>query len=586
MLITDVERMTGLSRSMVRFYEESGLLSAACKSGMPREYDDTAITELRTTAVLRCAGISFTDIRLWRETLISAEEMLRKRLSVLAQAPDQTGEQVQLCRELLQCTQGGGLCMPAALWERCDLHAVDDGKVLFASDQPCCVGIDIGTTTVCAYVLRLSDGVPVGIYTVRNASDLPSLFVGDKRQDAEVLYDRVRRLTDAILRFYPAVRAIGFTGQMHGMLCTDARGNALTPLYTWQDQRAIIGCTPAAAEIIRLTGCHAAAGYGLATFYALLRDETVPADTARICTVMDYAAARLCGVHVSVMHTTNAASLGLFDSGKGMFDTEALSALGISPKLLPRVTDVPEIIGTYRDIPVAVPIGDNQASFLGAVQDPSVTALANFGTGSQISLLAADAAVASGGDVELRPFAEGKYLISGSALCGGRAYAMLERFFRDFAAAAGYEDRELYPILNRLAADAVDAEASLGRLQVKTTFCGTREVPNETGAVFGINEERFTPGALAAGILRGMAEELYAMYETMPHKQIRQLVVSGNAVRRNPVLRRILSEIFSMPVHMPAEQEEAAFGAAMIAAVGAGYAENTSALSGWIRYSL
>ena len=452
------------------------------------------------------------------------------------------------------------------------------------TDRPCCVGIDIGTTTVCAYVLRLDDGVPVGIFSIRNAADLPALFVGDKRQDADRLFDRVRHMLDAVLHRCPTVCAIGFTGQMHGMLCTDANGHALTPLYTWQDQRAAIGERSAAAVITEQTGHKVAAGYGLATFYTLLRADEIPDDTARICTVMDYAAARLCGKPIGIMHTTNAASLGLFDLSRGIFDVSALERLGIAPALLPRVTDAPEIIGMYRGIPVTVPIGDNQASFLGAVQDPGTTVLANFGTGSQISLLSPGSILGcSCGAVETRPFPGSRYLLSGAALCGGRAYAMLERFFRSFYIAAGGEDRELYETLNRLAGEELDSD-SVMRLTVKTTFCGTRDDPEAAGAVLGIREAQFTPGALAAGVLRGMAEELHSMYETMPHTQITQLAASGNAIRRNPVLRRILSDVFGMPVSVPAAEEEAAFGAAMYAAVGAGYAANIADLGSWVRY--
>lgn len=594
MRIGDVERLTGLSRKTIRLYEEKGLLSVDRAENSYREYDDAIVAKLRTIAVLRRAGIPLMDIQLWQDGVISAEEMLQKQISALKNTADQTVGQKRLCMKLLEYAGDGTLCIPTELL---DMDEETDGntttaeteeaasEVLSFTDQPCSVGIDIGTTTVCAYVLRLSDGVPVGIYNIRNASDLPAQFAGDKRQDAALLYDRVHKLIDALLRRYPTICTIGFTGQMHGILCTDANGHALTPLYTWQDQRAGLGEDSAVDRIARLTGCRVAAGYGLATYYALMRDRGLPVGTARICTIMDYVAARLCGVQVDIMHTTNAASLGLFDCQSGTFHKSALTALGICPEVLPAVTDTPVVIGQFREIPVTVPIGDNQASFLGAMRNPGTSALANFGTGSQISMLA-DGAVRmeDGGAVEVRPFLEGKHLLSGSALCGGRAYAMLEQFFHTFAVASGQEDKEQYSVLNRLAAESLDTNQTGGTLHVKTTFCGTRDNPEETGSVLGIKEELFTPGALAAGILRGMAEELYSMYETMPHSHIKELIASGNAIRRNPVLRRVLSEVFGVPVLVPAEQEEAAFGAAMIAAVGAGYAESTAALSEWVRY--
>ena len=59
----------------------------------------------------------------------------------------------------------------------------DQAEIFFDTDQPCCVGIDIGTTTVCACVLKLGDGTPLAVYRTENGSDLPPLFAGDHRQD-------------------------------------------------------------------------------------------------------------------------------------------------------------------------------------------------------------------------------------------------------------------------------------------------------------------------------------------------------------------------------------------------------------------
>ncbi len=37
-----------------------------------------------------------------------------------------------------------------------------------------------------------------------------------------------------------AVQAIGFSGQMHGVVLTDARGNAVRPAMLWPDTRALV----------------------------------------------------------------------------------------------------------------------------------------------------------------------------------------------------------------------------------------------------------------------------------------------------------------------------------------------------------
>jgi len=282
---------------------------------------------------------------------------------------------------------------------------------------------------------------------------------------------------------------------------------------------------------------------------------------------MDWLVMRLCGLAKPVIHATNAASLGLYRMADACFDENALAELGLEPAMLSDVTDRCEAAGRYRNIPVSVAIGDNQAAFLGSVRDPETTVLVNIGTGSQVSLQCGRNTPVLEGAVETRPLTKNGWLLSGSGLCGGRAYAVLERFFRRYTSAVGLPDAEQYEIMNRLA----EAGLAAGNvLPVRTTFCGTREDPALLGQITGINEANLTPEGLCAGVLTGMAAELYKMYETMPHDRVKTITASGNAVRKNPVLRQILAETFGLPLQIPAHTEEAAFGAALFSARGAG----------------
>ena len=327
-----------------------------------------------------------------------------------------------------------------------------------------------------------------------------------------------------------------------------------------------------ACEVIRRrTGYAVPEGYGLATHVDLLLRGQVPKERYYLSTVMDWIALRLCGLTRPVTHITNAASLGLYRSAKRDFDPEALRTLGIDPDSLPLVTAEPLVLGKFRGIPVTAAIGDNQAAFIGSVWggegDPSETALVNIGTGSQISVLSDEPARDSSGLIESRPFDGKRVLLSGSGLCGGRAYALLESFFRRYAAACGFPadspDGRRYEVLNSL---AEEGWRSGNVLSVRTAFCGTRADPSLRGEITGIGEGNLTPEALAAGVLCGIADELCGMYRLMPAARVKNLIASGNAVRKNPVLREILSERFGMPVRVPEHTEEAACGAAVFAA--------------------
>jgi len=109
-------------------------------------------------------------------------------------------------------------------------------------------------------------------------------------------------------------------------------------------------------------------------------------------------------------------------------------------------------------------------------------------------------------------------------------------------------------------------------LRCSPLFTGTRTDPTLRGSFTGITPENLTPGHLTRALLEGMAEGFYAFYEQMrPLLGSRtQLIGSGNGLRRNPLLAQILAERFGMPLHIPALEEEAAVGAALLAAVGTG----------------
>lgn len=67
-------------------------------------------------------------------------------------------------------------------------------------------------------------------------------------------------------------------------------------------------------------------------------------------------------------------------------------------------------------------------------------------------------------------------------------------------------------------------------------------------------------------VMEGMIKELYDMYlqmiECIDH-EINYLKVSGNAIRKNEILRKICEDIFSLSSKLSEYEEEAASGAAL-----------------------
>lgn len=410
------------------------------------------------------------------------------------------------------------------------------------------IGIDIGTTSICGVVVETEKGEILKSLTKPNNSFIRSEKSYEKIQDTDIIMQSVYDILSELDAGNAS--AIGFSGQMHGIVYTDSNGDAVSPLYIWQDERAALEYKDGKSYAEHL-GCFA--GYGLATDFYNEINGLVPENAEYLCTIADYAVMKLCGLKKPLVHITDAASLGCFDIENNRFTLD-------NPRI-PDVTAEFKAAGEYNGIPVCVALGDNQASFIGSVSD-SDNALINVGTGSQISWLTENPVTAE--SVENRPFDGKKYLAAGCALCGGRAFAMLEKLFREIANLAGDNVDSMYPQIDKLLENK-----SSSTLDGDCRFCGTRKDPSVRGSISNISEDNFTAADLAYSVLEGMSQELYDMYKN-GGKTAKELVCSGNGMRKNTALRRIVSDMFGCEIKIPFYAEEASYGAALAASVACG----------------
>lgn len=98
------------------------------------------------------------------------------------------------------------------------------------------IGIDVGTTTVCGAAFDADSGTLLRAITLANDSALPARPF-ERLQDPRRIFGICKNLYGALLAEFPDAAAVGLTGQMHGMLYLDGKGEPLSPLYTWQDER-------------------------------------------------------------------------------------------------------------------------------------------------------------------------------------------------------------------------------------------------------------------------------------------------------------------------------------------------------------
>lgn len=429
------------------------------------------------------------------------------------------------------------------------------------------IGLDIGTTSICGILVDAGTGEMERKLEEKNDTWMISAHSWEKLQNPQAILEKIQNILEGLL--CEDVASIGVTGQMHGILYVDRAGRAVSPLYTWQDGRGNLPFE----ETTYAGYLNSYTGYGYVTHFYNSRNHLVPEEACVFCTIQDYVVMRITDRHSPLIHSTNAAGFGQYDVRKDRFTIE--------DPFLAHVVSGYEIAGQYRGIPVSVAIGDNQAGFLGAVKGKNCV-LVNVGTGSQVSMTASR--FLSEGNVETRPYVGKDFLLVGSSLCGGRAYAMLENFFRKtLEMLTGQESPEVYGRMQEVLAKGKNLKEK--NLPVfDTRFMGTRDNPLIRGSVQNLSLDNFQPEFFAAGLLKGMAEELYEMYVRMG-ASCGRIIGSGNGIRKNPVLREWIEDIFGIKMLIPVHVEEACFGAAVFSLVAAGvYSDVSQAQERMVHY--
>lgn len=422
------------------------------------------------------------------------------------------------------------------------------------------IGIDIGTTSICGVVLDVKSGSVIKSCTKNSDAFLKGCAGWEKVQSVEKIISLAVDLLETLIDEKTAV--IGVTGQMHGIVYTDADGNAVSPLYTWQDGRGNLPYK----DTTYAKYLNSFSGYGNVTDFYNRENVIRPENAISYCTIHDYFVMKLCGLKKPLIHSSDAASFGCYDIKENKFNYDC--NVDITADYC--------IAGEYKGIPVSVAIGDNQASVFSTLADES-NILLNIGTGSQVSIISDT--ILTGDNIEVRPYFENKYLVVGAALCGGRAYSLLKNFYSEIL---GYientDDDKVYDIMNNML-----EKADTPSLRVDTRFAGTRKNADICGSITKITTENFNPSELTLGVLEGMADELFGMYKEMQTEKC-GIVGSGNGIRKNAALVKIFEKRFNSKLRAPAHMEEASFGAALFALVSCGIFKNAKEAQRIIEY--
>ncbi len=373
--------------------------------------------------------------------------------------------------------------------------------------------------------------------------------------------------------------SVGLTGQMHGLVLLDEAGLILRPAILWNDQRTGAACDEirravGQARLIEITGNDAMTGF-TAPKLVWVRDHE-PNIWRRIAHVLlpkDYLRLRLTGEYA--LDKADGAGTLLFDLAARDWSPEVMAALRIDPAWLPRTWEGPDVTGTVTakaaaatglraGTPVVAGGGDQSANAVGVgVVNPGTMAL-SLGT-SGVMFAATE-----------QPLHEPHGIVH--AFCHavpGRWHMMSVmlsaagslRWFRD-ALSPGMEFGELVD-------PAAEVPAGSNGLLFLPYLTGERSPhsdPLARGAFVGLtvaHDRRHLTRAVLEGVAFGLRDGLDQMIAAgVPVPA--QVRASGGGIV-SPLWRQILADVLRAEVATVNTSEGAAYGAGLLAAVGAGW---------------
>jgi len=374
------------------------------------------------------------------------------------------------------------------------------------------------------------------------------------------------------------VAAVGLTGQMHGLVLLDEMGEVLRPAILWNDQRTQSQCDEIHQRIgrerfIQITGNVALTGFTAPKILWVQEHEPeIYARAKHVLLPKDYIRLRLTGEYA--MDKADGAGTVLFDIKTRSWSPEILSALGIDPAWMPPTFEGPEFTGrvtpeaaAVTGLKVGTPVvaggGDQAAQAVGVgVVESGIVAL-TVGTSGVVFAATPSALVEPEGRLH--------------AFC--HAVPGMWHFMGVMLSAAGslqwYRDT-LAPQMSfdELLKEAESVPAGSEGLLFLPYLSGERTPypdPLARGAFIGLTL-RHGRGHMTRAVLEGVAfglKDSFTLIQNAGLGEIRQVRASGGGTK-GALWRQILASVLEAELVTVNTSEGAAFGAALLAGVGAG----------------
>jgi xylulokinase len=464
------------------------------------------------------------------------------------------------------------------------------------------LGIDVGTSGSRALIVDETGSV-VASATVEHAP-FASPRTGWAEQDPRDWWRASAQAVSGVLA-QPNISAgeiacIGFSGQMHGAVLLDERGEVLRPALIWCDQRTDAQCSAitelvGAARLIELTSNPAITGLTLPKLLWVREHE--PETWSRVRSVLlpkDYVRFRLTGERAT--DVADASGTLVFDVAGRRWSDSMLDAVEIDKACLPTVFESPEITGRVsvdgaaatglrEGTPVVAGAGDQAAGAvgMGIVRPGAVSA--TIGTSGVVFAATDRPALDPAGRVHSFCHAvPGRWHVMGVTQAAGLSL----RWFRDRFGVADpanlKEDRDPYDLLCE---EAASAPPGSDGLLWAPYLMGERTPhldPHARAALVGLTAGH-TRAHIVRAILEGVAFSLrdtLTIFEEM-NVPVETIRLGGGGARAH-VWRQIQADVYGRAVELVAAEEGAAYGAALLAGVGGGvWPSVDEACAQWVR---
>jgi xylulokinase len=450
------------------------------------------------------------------------------------------------------------------------------------------LGIDVSTTATKALLMD-EQGNVVAVAATEYAFETPQPLWSE--QDPALFWKGAAHSIGKALaqsQVNPArIAAVGLTGQMHGLTLLDAHGETLRPCILWNDQRTAAQCAAitqrvGAERVLQLTGNPILTGFTAPKILWVREHEPeIYRRVAHVLLPKDYARYKLTGGFFS--DVSDASGTALFDVGKRQWSDEMVRALELPRAWLPEVTESPvasatisaeaaRVTGLRAGTPVVGGGGDQAAQAVGTGIVREGISSVTVGTSGVVFAQADTYRVEPQG--RLHAFCHavpGKWHLMGVMLSAAGSF----RWYRD---ALGAHEKELAARANQdvydvLTADAANAPAGCEGLLFLPYLTGERTPypdPHARGVFFGLtvrHQKAHLTRAVMEGVSFGLRDSLELMRALgIPVTQVR---ASGGGARSG-LWRQILADVFNAELVTVNVTEGAAYGAALLAGVGAG----------------